>query len=268
MQEKEFDYNGNKLFYRTKGEGPLVILLHGFGEDGTIWRNQYDIFSDHQLIVPDLPGSGRSEMIEDMTMEGMADAVKAIMTHAGLAGKEEGWAALIGHSMGGYITLAFAEKYPELLNRFGLFHSTAYADNEEKKETRRRGIEFINRNGGFEFLKTVILKLYAPASKDEHPEWVEQQLAAVRNVNGTSLVSYYQAMMQRQDRTDVLRNSKLPVLFIMGRHDTAVPLVDGLRLCHLPQLSYIHILENSGHTGMIEQADEAIKILKQFISAD
>lgn len=79
MQLKEYNYKGSKIVYRTKGEGPIIILLHGFGEDGTVWRNQYDLFPGHQLIIPDLPGSGKSEMIDDMSMEGMADLIKGLL---------------------------------------------------------------------------------------------------------------------------------------------------------------------------------------------
>lgn len=286
MQLNEVDYKGGKLVYRTKGEGPLVILLHGFGEDGTIWKNQYDAFSNYQLLIPDLPGSGGSEMIEDMSMEGMADALKAILdghdkssrslptSQAGFGkpvpSKREGrgGVVLVGHSMGGYITLAFAEKYPEYLNAFGLFHSTAFADSEEKKQTRRKGINSIKQNGAPAFLKTAIPNLYAPVTKEERPGLIEEQMTGVNNFSAEALVSYYEAMIKRPDRTEVLRNSKIPVLFVMGRYDTAVPMEDMLKQCHLPKVSYIHILENSGHNGMIEEVEESNKIFMQFISRD
>ncbi|HYO20859.1 MAG TPA: alpha/beta hydrolase, partial [Flavisolibacter sp.] len=77
MQTKQFSYEGKNISYRTKGKGPLVILLHGFGEDGIIWQNQFDAFPEHQIIVPDLPGSGDRDGIDDMSMEGLADAIKA-----------------------------------------------------------------------------------------------------------------------------------------------------------------------------------------------
>jgi pimeloyl-ACP methyl ester carboxylesterase len=263
MQTGEFHYKGKKLFYRTTGEGPLVVLLHGFGEDSTIWKGQYDIFPHHRLLIPDLPGSGRSEAIEDMSMEGLAEAVKAMI--APPPPKGGGGAVLIGHSMGGYITLAFAEKYPELLRGFGLFHSTAFADSEEKKETRRKGIRFIEEHGAAEFLKTATPNLYAPQSREQHPHWIEEHLALVHNFSAENLVHYYMAMIQRPDRTPVLKQSKVPVLFVMGQHDTAVPLQDGLKQCHLPQLSYIHILERTGHMGMIEERERANLILSQFV---
>jgi pimeloyl-ACP methyl ester carboxylesterase len=74
-------------------------------------------------------------------------------------------------------------------------------------------------------------------------------------------------MIHRPDRTAVLKESAVPVLFVMGRHDVAVPLQDGLKQCHLPQLSYIHILENAGHMGMIEEKEAANRILTQFVNA-
>lgn len=305
MQVKELNYQGNRLVYRTKGKGPVVMLLHGFGEDGTVWKGQFDLFPNHQLIIPDLPGSGMSEMIEDMSMEGLADAVNVIMaaslpseakppqspkgevpiaqgplnqdaSNVSVSLQSEdceldnpslgGRGALIGHSMGGYITLAFAEKYPDRLNAFGLFHSTAFADSEEKKRTRKKGIDFIKQHGASAFLKTSIPNLYAPVTKENKPELIEEQLAGVNNFSAEALVSYYEAMMQRPDRADQLQNSKVPVLFVMGKHDAAVPLEDSLKQCHLPKVSYIHILEFSGHMGMIEEETEANNILSNFIA--
>jgi pimeloyl-ACP methyl ester carboxylesterase len=168
--------------------------------------------------------------------------------------------------MGGYITLAFAEKYPELLTAFGLFHSSAFADSEEKKETRRKGIAFIKKAGAFEFLKTSTPNMYSPKTKEQAPALIEEHLASVRNFSAEALVLYYEAMMQRPDRTGVLRQSHVPVLFVMGRHDNAVPLEDALKQCHLPPLSYIHLLENSGHTGMKEEPETANQLLTGFVS--
>ena len=163
MQTEQLLYNENCIFYRKTGSGPVVMLLHGFGEDGEIWKEQYNIFPGYTLLVPDLPGSGRSEAVEEMSMEGLAAVVKAIID------KEGGEAILIGHSMGGYITLAVVEKYPALLKGFGLFHSSAFADSEEKKETRQKGIRFIQEHSATEFLRTATPNLYAPSTRERHP---------------------------------------------------------------------------------------------------
>jgi pimeloyl-ACP methyl ester carboxylesterase len=271
MEQKEITIKGKKLFYRCQGEGAVVVLLHGFGEDGTVWQNQYKAFPDLKLIIPDLPGSGRSELIEDMSMEGLAESIKTLIEHetASLFFKEgePHSVILIGHSMGGYITLAFAEKYHHMLRGFGLFHSTAYADSEEKKQIRQKGIDFIKSHGAIEFLKTSIPNLFSPVTKEKNPQLIEEQINGSHNFSAAALVSYYVSMINRPDRTQVLKQTHLPVLFVFGKYDTAVPLKDGLEQSYLPELSYIHILNESGHMGMIEERVEADRLLKDYIAS-
>ena len=264
----ELSFQDKKIFCRFIGSGKPVVLIHGFGEDGEVWETQADFLKNKfQLIIPDLPGSGKSEMINDMSIEGMAEVIKQIIdTEFPKVPPSGGFrGTVIGHSMGGYITLAFAEKYPQYLNAFGLFHSSAYADNEEKKQTRKKGIEFIKQHGAFEFLKTVVPNLFSPESKEKMPGEIDEFISSLHNFSPAALVSYYEAMMQRPDRTDVLKNSTIPVLFIMGEYDNAVPLKDGLEQCHLPEKSYIHILHKSGHMGMIEEAEESNRFLGEFL---
>jgi pimeloyl-ACP methyl ester carboxylesterase len=270
MQQKQVNIKGKKLSYRQSGEGlNIVVLVHGFGEDSQVWENQVDALQDYHLIIPDLPGSGESEMIEDMSMEGLAEALRQLIVHetATVFYKEgePGSVVMIGHSMGGYVTLAFAEKFPAMLKAFGLLHSTAYADSEEKKEIRRKGIAFIEKNGAFEFLKTATPNLYSPQTKADRPALIESQVAASNNFSGAALVSYYESMIRRPDRTSVLKTTKVPVLFILGKYDNAVPFQDGLQQCYLPPLSYIHVLENSGHMGMQEEPNETTEMVINFL---
>jgi len=271
MEHKEINIKGKRICYLTTGQGQVVVLVHGFGEDGTVWKNQYEALKECKLIVPDLPGSGQSEMIDDMSIEGLAEAVKEVILHetASLFFKEReaGSIVMIGHSMGGYITLAFAEKYHHMLKGFGFFHSTAFEDTDEKKATRHKGIEFIKEHGAFEFLRTSIPILYSPVTKEENPLVIEQQIAASRNFSDAALVSYYMSMIQRPDRTHVLRETHLPVLLVFAKFDNSVQLQDGLKLAHMPNLSYIHILDKSGHMGMIEEREESNRILKDYIDS-
>ena len=169
-------FQTKKIFYRIYGKGKPVFLLHGFAEDGNIWNRQITALEEnHLLIVPDLPGSGQSEMLDwECTLKDYADVVKAIADEAVFKNDLAKEFCLIGHSMGGYVTLAFAEKYPELLNSFGLFHSSAFADNEEKILTRKKGIDFIKRNGTEPFLKTSISNLFCEETKKEKPVLIDQ----------------------------------------------------------------------------------------------
>ena len=268
-----------KIFYRVRGHGMPVMLVHGFGEDGTVWwpkgvEKDVSILEDESLlgkfmfIIPDLPGSGRSEIVPDMSIEGMAEVMMVIADDA-ISGdaidENESRICVIGHSMGGYIALAMAEKYPGKLNGLGLFHSSAYADSEEKKQVRQKGIDFIGEHGAFEFLKTSTPNLFSAKTRDERPELIDELLASLRNFSGDALVLYYRAMMQRPDRTAVLREAAVPVLFIMGEHDSAIPLKDMLEQSHLPGKAYIHTLHQSGHMGMLEEAVKANQILKNYI---
>lgn len=269
---KQLVFQNKKIFYRTGGEGKPVMLLHGFAEDGNIWNYQLEKLKEKfYVIVPDLPGSGKSEMLEGViSIEDYADVVKAIVDIE-ITPKQkdkggENLFTLIGHSMGGYITLAFAEKKPELLTAFGLFHSTPYADDTAKKETRRKGIEFIKSNGASAFLKTTMPGLFSEKTKKEKPELVEKLIDQSKNFSSESLIQYYGAMMRRPDRTSVLKSFHQPILFIIGKHDTAVPLQSSLEQCQLPSVSHIHILQNSAHMGMWEEKEKATENLLDFLT--
>lgn len=238
-----------------------MLLIHGFGEDRSVWRKQVPVLSgDFRLIVPDLPGTGLSEMVDDMSIEGMAEVVHEIMQQ-----EKIDRCPVIGHSMGGYIMLALVEKYPNHVTGFGLFHSSAFADSEEKKANRQKGIDFIKEHGAPDFLKTMIPTLFSPKTKEENQALIDEQLAGIHNFSAAALVSYYQAMMARPDRTHILRESTVPVLFMIGKSDAAIPVEDSLKQCHLPGISYIHMLQDSGHMGMLEETEKTNTLLKEFL---
>lgn len=267
QEEKWLDANGAKIFYRKTGIGMPIVLVHGFAEDGNIWRKQVDALNKYfQIITPDLPGSGKSvcghqpSSVFPNKVDDYADCIKAI-----LDAEEIKSCIMIGHSMGGYITLAFAGKYAKTLKGFGLFHSTAYADSEEKKTTRKKSIDFIQKHGARDFIKQSAPNLFSYNTKKNHPEMVEELICTYDNFNPDALVSYYEAMIQRPDRTSVLRSFKAPILFIIGENDNAVPLEHSLQQSYIPGISYIHILENVGHMGMWEATDEVNNFLTFFI---
>ncbi|MES1214066.1 MAG: alpha/beta hydrolase [Bacteroidota bacterium] len=261
MDKKEIEIAGKKIVYHIGGRGLPVVLIHGFGEDGTVWKNQVaSLERMYKLIIPDVPGSGDSEMVNDMSMDGVSRTIKKILDKEKIS-----TCTMIGHSMGGYIALAFAEENPSYLTAFGLFHSTAYPDTEEKKSTRRKGIEFIKEHGAFEFLKNTTPNLFSTQTKEENAEIIEEQINSLSNFSQNALVSYYEAMIERIDRTSFLRSSTIPILFIAGKTDNAVPLDDVLKQCHLPSLSYIHILGNSAHMGMLEEPAKSNFILENFL---
>ena len=263
METKTMAYQSAQIFYRITGSGKPVVLIHGFAEDGEIWNNQIEFLKNHfTLIIPDLPGTGKSELNEDMSIEGIAESIKAIIIKENIS-----QAIIIGHSMGGYITLAIAEKYPELISAFGLCHSSAFADNEEKKAARLKSIEFIKINGAYEFLKTTIPGLFLMGHDGSKPMDPNAAILIERGKQFTpeAIIKYYQAMIARPDRIEVLKNFNGPVLFIIGEHDKAIPFEQSMQQCYLPAQSHVHILRNSAHMGMWEETDKVNTAMLQFL---
>lgn len=254
--------NGAAIYYRKEGSGEPLVLLHGFGEDHEVFNQLVDNLSKEFLVItPDLPGSGKSERIPAaQTLTQLADVLNNIIENE----KIEKF-TLIGHSMGGYITLAYAEKYSGKLNKFGLFHSTALADSEEKKAARQKSIRFIETAGASKFMEEIIPGLFSEETNEKHSELVKKTLKKYINFHPDSLIQYYRMMIERPDRTGVLKESTVPVMFIFGEHDNLIPLNKGLELVKLPEYSYLEICKNSGHMGMLEEPEKCFEAIREFL---
>jgi pimeloyl-ACP methyl ester carboxylesterase len=261
MTKKQLPYNNSTLHYSMGGEGNTVLLLHGFAEDSAIWEDFARQLSTHyNLIIPDIPGSGKSTLLQESQI-GLEDYAESI--HFILSKENIEKCCMIGHSMGGYIALAFAEKYPDMLEGIGLFHSSAYADDAQKKETRRKAIQFIKEKGSNPFLKTSIPGLFADEAKSKIA--VEDLVEKGKQFSPEALIQYYQAMISRPDRTNVLKTTSSPVLFIMGEHDKAVPFEHSLQQSYMPSESHIHILRHSAHMSMLEEKVKSFNSLAHFL---
>jgi len=266
-----FHYKSFNIHYRVAGEGVPLVLLHGFGEDSDVWVNQVAALqSDAMVIVPDIPGSGKSKIGKDdfteenlpllNTIEFYADTVNALLEHLQITN-----CILLGHSLGGYITLAFGEKYPSKLKGFGLIHSTSFADSDEKKENRKRGIAMMEEYGGYSFMKNSIPNLFTAAFKQNEHDKVDALIEKAKDFETKALQSYYRAMIDRPDRTFVLKESKVPVLIIAGKQDIVVLLKDSLQQAHQPNICHVYILNESAHMGMWEEPEKMNEAINGFV---
>ncbi len=262
-----YNYFNTDIHYEIYGTGKNVVLLHGFGEDSNTWKYQIDFLKDKcRLIVIDIPGSGKSEMIH-----GLSEAVSledyATYIHAVLQQEKITECIMLGHSMGGYITLAFAKLYGKMLKGFGLIHSSALADSDEKKKVRKKGIEFMESHGAYEFLKTSIPGLFGEKYRQEHKAEIDAFIESSKTfTTAEASIQYYSAMMDRPDTTYQLKCSEVPVLFILGTEDKAAPLKDVMPQTTMPKVSYIHILDGAGHMGHWEETDKVNKYIYEFVS--
>lgn len=207
------------LHYEIEGKGTEdLVLLHGFMENLSIWDDMIPFLSDQfRLIKIDLPGFGKSKVVAEVqTSEIMADEVKKVTDELGLKQFH-----LLGHSMGGYISLAFAEQYPELLKSFTLFFSTYFADDDAKKETRRKGLRIIRENLRA-FVNAGVPNLFNPNEHDvlEPKIKLAKETAYTSSVEG--VLAAQKGMIERPDRKSVLENFEGKILVLAGKHDSAV----------------------------------------------
>lgn len=248
--------------YTLTGQGNTVVLLHGFAEDSNIWKHQKEFLQKrYQLLIPDVRGSGKSSAMQlPLSIEQLADDLKIILDKEAITS-----CTLIGHSMGGYITLAFAEKYPTYINGFGLIHSTSFADTDEKKVARNKSIDFITQNTAYEFIKTTIPNLFADAFKQTHPQKVDELIEDGKQFSKEVLIAYTKAMIERPDRTSVLKDTTVPVFYFIGAADKAVSPIDALEQAAIPKICKVHVEQGIAHMGMWEATETLNKTLVEFL---
>ena len=253
MKTGSFEFDKHQMGYTKTGVGPAVILLHGFGEDHHIFNSAvYALEKTYTVYTPDLLGTGMSPInattpITNFSIEYLADSIARLLQHEKIED-----CVLLGHSMGGYVTVAFAKKYPQYLKGFGLLHSTALPDTPLKIENRTRGISFIQKFGAASFLETTAPNLFGTFTQKNHPKIVTDFIKALPHFSSEALIAYYHAMIARPNQTRVLETTNLPVLFILGDQDIAVALEDTLPQTKMPNTAYLYVLENCGHIGMLE----------------
>ncbi|WP_066839204.1 alpha/beta fold hydrolase [Rufibacter ruber] len=248
------------LHYTVSGAGPALVFLHGFCESQEVWTDFVTpLANQFRIITLDLPGHGRSPIPDDFTMEAQARQV-----HQTLQALHVEKCLLVGHSMGGYVSLAFAEKYPELLRGLCLFHSSALPDTPEKRENRDKTADFVRKHGVDKFMDSFVAPLFAAGNREANQAAIEKMQAIGKATPPESIVGCLQAMRDRADRTEVLKNAAYPVLFLAGKEDLAVPLEATLQQCHLPENCMTYFLGQVGHMGMFERTAPTRQALLKF----
>jgi pimeloyl-ACP methyl ester carboxylesterase len=212
------------------------------------------------VISVDLPGHGNSDCVADThTMELMADILKAVLDKESV---EE--CVIIGHSMGGYVTLAFAEKFPSMMKGLGLFHSSALPDTPDGKANRARAIEAIENNHT-NFVMNFIPDLFAPNNRKPLEKEINRLIEKASTMSTRAINASQRGMMERQDKRDVLRNADYPVLFIAGKLDTRIPYDKVLEQITLPKDTIALLLHDIAHMGYLEAEEKTLYTIKCFV---
>jgi pimeloyl-ACP methyl ester carboxylesterase len=255
--------NLKNLAYLEQGAGEAIILIHGFCESKAVWQDMMpELSKQYRVIALDLGGFGESsELLPELpSVMSLADQVNEL-----LLSLQIDKCVMIGHSLGGYVSLAFGDKYTEKLQGLGLFHSTALADSDEKRKTRNNVIEFVEKNGVEPYINNFVEPLFYSGRKAE----VQSAIDFVKNIAlqtpQKTLIETVKAMRDRKNRTNVLAKVDCPVMFIIGREDTSVVFESYADQIVLPLDASIHIINRCGHMGMFEFPKETLAMMKHFV---
>ena len=256
-----YNFNNKNIHFQSSGSGQAIVLLHGFLESSKIWAFFAEKLSNKfQVITIDLPGFGLTDNFSEIhTMELMADTVKAVLDHLKIER-----CVMAGHSMGGYVSLAFAEKYPKILSGLCLFNSQAAADSEEAKINRDRIIKIIQKNSSV-FINEFIPDLFAESNKAKYKDQIERLKLDAAETSKEGIIAALRGMKDRPDSLSLLKSFNKPILFISGKKDKRIPSETILNQAALPHHSEVLLLEGIGHMGYIEAKDKTLMVLRDFV---
>jgi pimeloyl-ACP methyl ester carboxylesterase len=246
------------VFYTDQGKGFPVVLIHGFCETHEVWtRFAQQLSKDFRVISVDLPGFGKSKSLpKGFSVADAASKINELLVQLGINA-----CIPVGHSLGGYVTLAMVNQQASLFSGFGLFHSTAYADSEERKASRNKVIEFVSKNGVPAFIETFIPPLFYDKSNPHIPFAVKMALQTKKE----TLIGYAEAMRDRQDLTSVIEKFNNPIIFIAGEKDTVIPSETLQKQAKLATKPHLHVIPNVAHMGMLEKEAEALNLIRGFL---
>jgi pimeloyl-ACP methyl ester carboxylesterase len=263
-----YNYGIDELAYYDQGKGEQAILLiHGFGEDHAIWKNQIEFLSSHyRVIAPNLPGVHCKPLAlhhsQAPNIRMYVEVLHELMHHLHI---EQYY--IVGHSMGGYIGLSFADYYVNHVQGLLLFHSTTYEDNEAKKTSRMKVAEFIQEWGVSKYLETATPNLFGDAFKKTNPGIIQNVIDSGSGISQEAMIQFVFAMRNRKAMTHLLQQHTIPVWMIVGDADLAVPIQDSLEQIKLLPSSNSLVLNNVGHMGMFEATDQVNEFIHQCIQS-
>ncbi|MEQ8924973.1 MAG: alpha/beta hydrolase [Fulvivirga sp.] len=245
------------------GEGNPVVLIHGFCETSSIWKPLINKLAlSHQVITLDLPGFGKSPLQSiNFSIMDIAEMVHGYLEEKNLLNS-----ALVGHSLGGYVTLAIAERHAADYKGFGLFHSTSFADDDEKKRSRNKTIEFVKKRGVQVFADSFVQQLFYVKNRAHLENEIKVVINAAAETSAASLISYMEAMRDRPDRSEVLKSIDQPTLFIAGDQDGSVPIDKSRAQYGLMKDATIAELKDVAHMGMYEATQKCFIAINEFLS--
>jgi len=252
-------YKGININYTVSGKGSAVVLLHGFLEDLTMWKDTVAILEKtNKVICIDLLGHGKTGCIGYIhTMTDMAEAVKTVLNHLRLRKYK-----FIGHSMGGYVALAFAKSYPESIKSLCLMNSTFEADDAERKNLRTRANKMVQHNFD-NMVRMSFANLFSTESKTNYKNEYEVALAIALKTPIQGYMAANEGMKLREDSSFFFKNASFKKLLLLGKKDPVLNCEKLSKITSNQQIEVIYFSE--GHMSHIENKKELLKAIVYFI---
>lgn len=255
---KQTQFKNTQISYSDVGKGTAIVLLHGFLENKTMWDFYIPEFAKkNRVITIDLLGHGESECLGYVhSMEDHADAVYAVLSELRIRK-----AFFVGHSMGGYVALAFAELYPEYIKGIALLNSTAKADNEERKINRDRAVKAVKQSF-VNFISLSIANLFSENNRERLALEIDKVKKEALKTPLQGIVASLEGMKIRTDREHILHLSTFPILMVLGEKDPVLPYHETSKQIEQTKVELITYAD--GHMSYIENQENLLKVLIAF----
>jgi len=252
-------YKGIEINYQVLGKGTPLVFLHGFLENSTMWNHLVSFFSDsYCCITIDLLGHGKTDCLGYIhRMEDMAEAVKAVLDTT-ITDKP----IVIGHSMGGYVSLAYLDLYPKMISGIVLLNSTSFPDNEERKKNRSRAIDIVKKNPNA-YTSMAIANLFAEENRSKFSDQIEAIKNEASKTPLQGIISALEGMKIRKDHTQTLLKFGSPKIIFAGEKDPVLSYQQNVAESKQSKTNLISF--DGGHMSYIENKDELLKSIHQFL---
>lgn len=262
-QHKTLVFEGHTLHYRDEGREhtSTLVLLHGYLQNLDVWSSYILTYMRYMRVISiDLPGHGYSECFRDVhDMDFMARAVRAVLSDAMVE-----QCVMVGHSMGGYVALAYADAYPHHLRGLGLIHSHALADTEAIIERRMATCEQVTNNRAG-YIVGFVPPLFDNSRRITMAQEIKDLQDQCLETKTESIIAAQRGMACRPSRIHVLQKLEVPVLFVYGKNDTRIPLELGVSQAMVARHAEILILDNVAHMAHLEERDYVKPRLRHFV---
>jgi len=255
---KNILYKNTKISFTDSGEGTAIIFLHGFLENKKMWQDYVTLYSEkHRIITIDLLGHGETDCLGYIhSMEENANAVNEVLEHLNIEK-----AIIVGHSMGGYVSLAFAELYPEKIQKLVLLNSTSKEDNAEKKLNRTRAIKTVKQNY-VNFVSLAISNLFSENNRTRLETEIEKVKEQALKTPLQGVVASLEGMKIRKDRETFLQKNLFPVLLVLGKQDPVLNYEESITQIEDTTAELVSF--DDGHMSHIENKEELKIKLAEF----